>query len=141
MAVTCDKLGRYGESAGYLENYLKLDPGAKDAAELLAKVRAKIAGTSTPAQKPSQKPPLGASILVSIGAALLIADIGTAAAGYSLGKQVEAQPLNLAAYQEAEAQGQRLNQASAALLAVGLSVSLAGATWHLVAYGRQQRTP
>lgn len=149
MAVATDKLGRYSESAEYLERYLTLEPGAKDAKELLAKVRTKMAASSAvtasaalpPARRTASKPPAGASVLVALGASLLIADIGTAAAGYSLSSRVESQPLDLWTYLDSEAQGQRLNQASAALLAIGLSASLAGVTWHLVAYGRQHRTP
>lgn len=148
MAVATDKLGRYSESAGYLERYLTLEPGAEDAKDLLAKVRAKIAASATtasaatpPTLRTASKPPAGASVLVALGASLLIADIGTAAAGYSLSSRVESQPLDLWTYLDSEAQGQRLNQASAALLAIGLSTSLAGVTWHLVAYGRQHRMP
>lgn len=145
MAVATDKLGRYSESAGYLERYLTLEPGAKDAKELLAKVRTKMAASASaalpPTRRTASKPPAGASVLVALGASLLIADIGTAAAGYSLSSRVESQPLDLWTYLDSEAQGQRLNQASAALLAIGLSASLAGVTWHLVAYGRQHRTP
>lgn len=148
MAVATDKLGRYSESAGYLERYLTLEPGAEDAKDLLAKVRAKIAASATtasaatpPTLRTASKPPAGASVLVVLGASLLIADIGTAAAGYSLSSRVESQPLDLWTYLDSEAQGQRLNQASAALLAIGLSTSLAGVTWHLVAYGRQHRMP
>ena len=148
MAVATDKLGRYSESAGYLERYLTLEPGAEGAKDLLAKVRAKIAASATtasaatpPTLRTASKPPAGASVLVVLGASLLIADIGTAAAGYSLSSRVESQPLDLWTYLDSEAQGQRLNQASAALLAIGLSTSLAGVTWHLVAYGRQHRMP
>ena len=56
MAVATDKLGRYGESAEYLERYLTLEPGAEDAKDLLAKVRAKIAasGATTASASPTE---------------------------------------------------------------------------------------
>lgn len=143
MAVASDKLGQLNESLGYLQSFLKAQPGNREALALQETISRKLAPQSArqPVAQMSKKPPVGASVLLGIGASLLIADVGTAAAATSLSKMVETQILSLQAYTDAQAQGQRLNQASIALLSLGLAFGVAGATWHLVAYGKQQRTP
>lgn len=68
-------------------------------------------------------------ILIGIGAALLIADIGVAAAGYQLSQSNEGAMLTRAELDDLNARGGSLNVAAYSLLGVGLGSAAAGGIW------------
>lgn len=68
-------------------------------------------------------------ILLGIGAALLIADIGVAAAGYQLSQSNEGAMLTRAELDDLNARGGSLNAAGYSLLGLGLGSAAAGGIW------------
>ncbi len=70
-----------------------------------------------------------AKLGLGIGAALLIADIGVAAAGYQLTQSNEGAMLTQGELAELNTQGGRLNAAGWSLLGVGLGSAAAGGIW------------
>lgn len=68
-------------------------------------------------------------ILLGLGAALLIADIGIGAAGYQLSQSNEGAMLTAAELADLNARGGRLNAAGWSLLGVGLGSAAAGGIW------------
>lgn len=68
-------------------------------------------------------------ILLGVGTALLIADIGVAAAGYRLSQSNEGAMLTMDELAALNAQGDRLNTAGWSLLGVGLGTAAAGGIW------------
>ena len=71
-------------------------------------------------------------ILIGVGGALLIADIGVAAAGYQLSQSNEGAKLTMSELSELNAQGDRLNVACWSLLGLGLGSEAAGGIWLIV---------
>ena len=92
------------------------------------------ATTTAPAVKlPSgKKRSLVPWILIGVGGALLIADIGVAAAGSQLSQSNEGAKLTMAELGELNAQGDRLNVAGWSLLGIGLGSAVAGGIWLIV---------
>ena len=92
------------------------------------------ATTTAPAVKlPSgKKRSLVPWILIGVGGALLIADIGLAAAGSQLSQSNEGAKLTMAELSELNAQGDRLNAAGWSLLGIGLGSAVAGGIWLIV---------
>ena len=68
-------------------------------------------------------------VLLGVGTALLIADIGVGAAGYRLSQSNEGAMLTMAELADLNAQGNRLNTAGWSLLGVGLGTAAAGGIW------------
>jgi len=68
-------------------------------------------------------------VLLGVGAAVLIADIGVGAAGYRLSQSNEGALLTMAELADLNAQGNRLNTAGWSLLGVGLGTAAAGGIW------------
>lgn len=68
-------------------------------------------------------------ILLGVGAALLIADIGVAAAGYRLSKDNEGAMLTRAELDDLNARGGRLNAVGWSLFGIGLGSAAAGGIW------------
>jgi hypothetical protein len=68
-------------------------------------------------------------ILLGIGGALLIADIGVAAAGYQLSTSNEGAMVTRAELDDLNARGDRLNTAGWSLLGIGLGSAAAGGIW------------
>lgn len=71
-------------------------------------------------------------VLIGVGGALLIADIGVSAAGYQLSQSNEGRTLTMVELGELNAQGDRLNAASWSLLGLGLGSAAAGGIWLIV---------
>lgn len=71
-------------------------------------------------------------ILLGVGAALLIADIGVAAAGYRLSQSNEGAILTRAELDDLNARGGTLNAAGYSLLGLGLGSAAAGGIWLVV---------
>jgi hypothetical protein len=71
-------------------------------------------------------------ILIGVGGALLIADIGLAAAGAQLSQSNEGAKLSMSELSELNAQGDRLNVAGWSLLGLGLGSAAAGGIWLIV---------
>ncbi|MBL9005723.1 MAG: hypothetical protein JNJ46_15815 [Myxococcales bacterium] len=96
----------------------------------------KLAATTAtvPAVKPSsgRKRSLVPWMLIGVGGALLIADIGVAAAGSQLSQSNEGAKLTMAELSELNAQGDRLNVAGWSLLGIGLGSAVAGGIWLIV---------
>ena len=70
--------------------------------------------------------------MIGVGGALLLADIGVAAAGYQLGQSNEGAKLTMSELSELNAQGDRLNVAGWSLLGLGLGSAAAGGIWLIV---------
>jgi tetratricopeptide (TPR) repeat protein len=68
-------------------------------------------------------------VLLGVGAALLIADIGVGGAGYQLSQSNEGAMLTMAELADLNARGDRLNTAGWSLLGVGLGTAAAGGIW------------
>lgn len=68
-------------------------------------------------------------ILLGLGAALLIADIGVGAAGYQLSKSNEGAMVTAAELADLNTRGDRLNTAGWSLLGLGLGSAAAGGIW------------
>ncbi len=68
-------------------------------------------------------------ILLGVGAALLIADLGIAVAGYQLGQSNEGAMLTADELTDLNARGGRLNAAGWSLLGLGLGSAAAGGIW------------
>jgi hypothetical protein len=90
--------------------------------------------TTAPLVKPSsgKKRSLVPWILIGVGGALLIADIGVAAAGSQLSQSNEGAKLTMAELSELNAQGDKLNAAGWSLLGIGLGSAAAGGIWLIV---------
>ncbi|MBL9005072.1 MAG: hypothetical protein JNJ46_12545 [Myxococcales bacterium] len=94
--------------------------------------------TSATATAPAVKLPSGKKrslvpwILIGVGGALLIADIGVAAAGSQLSQSNEGAKLTMAELGDLNAQGDRLNVAGWSLLGIGLGSAVAGGIWLIV---------
>jgi hypothetical protein len=92
------------------------------------------ATTTAPTVKPAsgKKRSMVPWILIGVGGALLIADIGVAAAGYQLSQSNEEAKLTMTELGELNAQGDRLNIAGWSLLGIGLGSAAAGGIWLIV---------
>ena len=91
---------------------------------------APVAQAPPPIQQPVLKKKSPAPwILIGVGAALLIADIGVAAAGYQLSQSNEGAMLTMAELADLNMRGNTLNTAGWSLLGLGLGSTAAGGIW------------
>lgn len=142
LAKTAAKMGDRQAAIDYVQRY-RISLDAPDP-EVEAFVK-DLMGPSDPAKPvpvtptaPVVKPSSGKKrslvpwILIGVGGALLIADIGVAAAGSQLSQSNEGAKLTMAEVGELNAQGDRLNVAGWSLLGLGLGSAAAGGIWLIV---------
>jgi len=142
LAKTAAKMGERQAAIDYVQRYRvtldtpdpEVDAFVKELMGPSEPTKPVPTTTTDLAVKPSsgKKRSLVPWILIGVGGALLIADIGVAAAGSQLSQSNEGAKLTMAELGELNAQGDRLNVAGWSLLGIGLGSAVAGGIWLIV---------
>jgi len=142
LAKAAAKMGDRQAAIDYVQRYRvtldapdpEVDSFVKDLMGPSEPAKSASATTTTPTAKPSsgKNRSVVPWILIGVGGALLIADIGVAAAGSQLSQSNEGAKLTMAELSGLNAQGDRLNVAGWSLLGIGLGSAAAGGIWLIV---------
>lgn len=139
LAKTSAKMGDRQAAMEYVQRYrVTLDAPDPEVDALVKALngpeepsnKALVATAQPPVSQPVIKKRSPAPwILLGLGAALLIADIGVGAAGYQLSKSNEGAMVTAAELADLNTRGDRLNTAGWSLLGLGLGSAAAGGIW------------
>jgi tetratricopeptide (TPR) repeat protein len=151
LCQVADKQNRIQEAVNYCEQYLRIEPNAKDSAEVRTRLDRLHQQLGSPAQptlsptpapslspavtaqpatsdRPRSQPPAGALVLLMGGGALLVGGAGTGSAALATAKEIEAGPAfdDLAGLQR---RGEALNIGAITLSVVGGFSAAIGTGW------------